>query len=68
MSDYKDYVNSINKIFDCVKIMKTKWDSPDNLNYLGKIDDYKNVVIEVSRDLKQKASSSKKVEALNNDK
>ncbi|MBQ2640052.1 MAG: hypothetical protein IJF92_04785 [Bacilli bacterium] len=67
MSDYKDYVNSVNKIFDCVKIMKSKWDNPDNLNYLGKIEDYKSVVIEISRKLKQESKSSNNLEALDND-
>ena len=67
MSDYKEYVNAINKIFDCVKNMKSKWDNPDNLNYLGKIEDYKSIVIETSRKLKQKPNNSKELEALDND-
>lgn len=68
MSNYNDYVTAINKIFDCVKIMKSKWDNPDNLSYLGKIEDYKASVIEVSRKLKGKTESSKQLEALDNDK
>ena len=60
MSDYKEYVEAVNKIFDYVNKMKKEWDNPDNLNYLEKIEDYKEIVIDVSNRLKY----PKKVEEL----
>jgi len=52
MSDYTKYVEAVNKIFDCVNQMKTKWTDQDNLNYLQKIDDYKDIVIKISKIIK----------------
>ncbi|MBR2247513.1 MAG: hypothetical protein IKG58_03495 [Bacilli bacterium] len=62
MSDYKEYVNAVNKLFDCVNIMKKKWDSQDNLSHLANIEDYKQDVIDVSKKLKN--GSNNKVEEL----
>ena len=60
MSDYKEYVEAVNKIFDYVNKMKKEWDNQDNLNYLEKIEEYKEIVIDVSNRLK----NPKKVEEL----
>lgn len=60
MSDYKEYVEAVNKIFDYVNKMKKEWDNQDNLNYLEKIEEYKEIVIDVSNRLKY----PKKVEEL----
>ena len=68
MSDYNSYVNSVNKIFEHINLMKTKWNNPDNLSYLSKIEDYKDVVIEVSKKIKSMPKSSNNVEALSDDK
>ena len=53
MNDYSEYVNAVNKIFDCINIMKEKWTNQDNLNYIEKIEDYKNIVIETSKVVKE---------------
>ena len=34
MSEYKQYVTAINKIFDYLAKMKAGWNSQDNLNYI----------------------------------
>lgn len=52
MSDYTEYAEAVNKIFDCVNQMKTKWTDQDNLNYLEKIEDYKDIVIKTSKIIK----------------
>lgn len=57
MNDYTKYVMAVNKIFECVDKMKTSWTSIDNLNYLKKIEEYKNLVIEKSTIIKQDSNS-----------
>mgnify|MGYP004498092689 FL=1 len=53
MTDYKKYVIAVNKIFEIVDKMKLSWTDQDNLNYLKKIEDYKNIVIETSKKISQ---------------
>ena len=64
MSDYKRYVNAVNKLFDCINIMKTKWDSTDNINHIANIEDYKQNVIDISKKLKDKSNNSSNIEEL----
>ena len=45
MSDYNQYITSVNKIFDYLAKMKTGWNSQDNLNYIESIEEYKQTVI-----------------------
>lgn len=47
--DYNKYATAINKIFESINKMKTAWDNPDNLNYISKIEEYKEIVIEQSK-------------------
>ena len=44
--NYNQYVNAINKIFECINKMKMAWSSTDNLANIDKIEEYRNVVIE----------------------
>lgn len=65
MTDYNRYVTAINKIFECTNTMKTAWSSPDNLNYLEKIEEFRNSVVEHAKDIEQiSKSSNKEVEEL----
>ena len=45
MSEYNEYVTAVNKIFDYLSKMKAGWNSPDNLNYIESIEEYKETVI-----------------------
>lgn len=53
MTNYKKYVIAVNKIFEIVDKMKLSWTDQDNLNYLKKIEDYKDIVIETSKKISQ---------------
>lgn len=46
MSDYNDFVTSVNKIFNYLAQMKAGWNSLDNLNYIESIEEYKKLVTE----------------------
>lgn len=59
MNDYSEYVNAVNKIFDCINIMKEKWTNQDNLNYIEKIEEYKSIVIETSKVVKANKNKTK---------
>lgn len=54
MSEYTQYVNAVNRIFELLNFMKEKWDFPDNLAYIEKIEEYKDEVIEASTQLSKK--------------
>ncbi len=45
MSDYNQYITSINKIFDYISKMKAGWNGQDNINYIESIEEYKQIVI-----------------------
>lgn len=44
MSEYKEYVTAVNKIFDYISKMKAGWSSQDNINYIETIEEYKSTV------------------------
>ena len=44
MSEYKEYVTTVNKIFDYISKMKAGWSSQDNINYIETIEEYKSTV------------------------
>ncbi len=67
MSDYNEYVTSINKIFDYLSKMKTGWSSLDNKNYIESIEEYKQVVIENAEKFKTEVNDVETLEALGND-
>ncbi len=62
--NYNQYVNSINKIFECINQMKIAWNSTDNIANIEKIEEYRNVVIEKSNQLAQMATEEPKMEEL----
>lgn len=45
MSEYKEYVTAVNKIFDYLAKMKAGWNNIDNINYIESIEEYKSAVI-----------------------
>ena len=62
--NYNQYVNAINKIFECINKMKMAWSSTDNLANIDKIEEYRNVVIEKSNQLAQTVTEEPKMEEL----
>lgn len=46
MTEYKQYVEAVNKIFEYITIMKQDWPNPDNISYIENIEQYKQVVID----------------------
>ena len=51
--NYNQYVKAINKIFECLSQMKIAWNSTDNIANIEKIEEYRNIVIEKSKQLEQ---------------
>ena len=56
MQDYKDYVTSINKIFDYVSKIKAGWNNQDNLANIEKIDEYRSLVANCADEFKKPAA------------
>lgn len=79
MSEYKEYVTAVNKIFDYINKMKAGWNSQDNINYIETIEEYKSTVANSVNLFKQNESqpstppkeklpeTNTKLEALGND-
>jgi hypothetical protein len=72
MSDYNQYITSINKIFDYLAKMKAGWNNLDNLNYIESIEEYKQTVINNADTFKntkveKKSNKASNLEALGND-
>ena len=57
MQEYNQYVTAINKIFDYLEKMKAGWKSMDNENYIGNIEEYKQIVINEAENFKGKQSA-----------
>lgn len=64
MSEYKEYVTAINKIFDYLAKMKVGWNNQDNLNYIESIEEYREVVVGSAELLKKEAINQNKMEEL----
>lgn len=62
--NYNQYVNAINKIFECINKMKMAWNSTDNVANIEKIEEYRNMVIEKSNQLAQTVTEEPKMEEL----
>ena len=45
MSEYNQYVTTINKIFDYLAKMKAGWNDPDNYSHIESIEEYKQIVV-----------------------
>ncbi len=65
MTDYNKYVTAINKIFDYLTKMKTGWNSVDNITYIEKIEEYKQLVAAKATEIKN--NNTDNLEALGND-
>ena len=46
MTEYKQYVEAVNKIFEYITVMKQDWPNPDNVSYIENIEQYKQLVID----------------------
>lgn len=57
MSDYNQYITAVNKIFDYLEKMKAGWNSLDNINYIGSIEEYKQIVVNNVEQFKKQASA-----------
>ena len=70
MSEYNSYVSAINKIFEDLDKMKNNWNNQDNHNYIDSIEEYKQLVSNVSDLIKNNDPVPKKgndMEVLGND-
>lgn len=67
MNEYNEYVTAVNKIFDYLEKMKAGWNSLDNSNYIEKIEEYKQIVVNNAEVFKTSAPTTKKLEELGND-
>ena len=59
MEDYKKYVQAVNKIYEYLNIMKSKWNDQDNHNYIESIEEYKPIVIKYADDFKKESKEEK---------
>ena len=46
MTEYKQYVEAVNKIFEYITVMRQDWPNPDNVSYIENIEQYKQLVID----------------------
>ena len=68
MSEYKEYVTAVNKIFDYLAKMKAGWNNIDNINYIESIEEYKQTVSNIATLIKNNdAPVDEKMEVLAND-
>lgn len=65
MSEYDKYVKAVNKIFEVIAKMKENWKGQDNLNYIASVEDYKQIVIDSSKNFSTSIKTS--MEELGND-
>ena len=62
--DYNAYVNAINKVFECLAIMKETWPNQGNLANIEKVEEYKQSVVEKSKIIQVELAKRPKVEEL----
>lgn len=67
MSEYEQYVDSINKIYGYLEVMKTVWTDQDNLSYLENLETYKQIVINNANLFDPNKKVQKKMEELGNE-
>lgn len=68
MSEYEQYVDSVNKIYGYLEAMKTVWTDPDNQSYLDNLETYKQIVINNANLFDpNKKVSTQEMEELGND-
>ncbi len=67
MSEYEQYVQSVNKIFEIINRMKQVLPDQDNLSLIENIEQYKQVVITNASLFSNQKVENSEVEALGND-
>ncbi len=67
MSEYEQYVQSVNKIFEIINKMKSLLPDQDNLSLIENIEQYKQVVITNANLFSNQKVQKSEVEALGND-
>ena len=67
MSEYEQYVDSINKIYGYLEVMKTVWTDQDNLSYLENLETYKQIVINNANLFDPNKKVQKRMEEIGNE-
>ena len=67
MSEYEQYVQSVNRIFEIINKMKSLLPDQDNLSLIENIEQYKQVVITNANLFSNQKVQKSEVEALGND-
>lgn len=67
MSEYEQYVDSINKIYGYLEVMKTVWTDQDNASFLENLETYKQIVINNATLFDPNKKASQEMEELGND-
>lgn len=62
--NYNDYANAINKIFECISKMKQGWPNSTNITNIEKIEEFRDVIIEKSRQVQLELNKPPKMEEL----
>lgn len=62
--DYNNYDNAINKIFECIAKMKVEWPNPTNVGNIEQIEEYRNMVVEKSKQIQIELSKQPTMEEL----
>ena len=60
MSEYNEYVNSINKIFELLSKMREGYQNQDNLNYIESIEEYRDIIIDNAKIFQENSSIEQK--------
>ena len=61
MSEYKQYVTAVNKIFEYLAKMRAGWNNLDNINYIDSIEEYKEVIINAANYFKTDNKKTQKI-------
>ena len=64
MTEYDNYITSVNKIYEYLEFMKQKWNNQDNLNYIEEIENYKQKLVDTSKLIQEKHNTAIEMEAL----
>lgn len=62
--NYNDYANAINKIFEYISKMKAAWPNSTNIANIEKIEEYRSVVVEKSKQVQLELSKKPQMEEL----
>ncbi len=67
MTEYEQYVDSVNKIYGYLEVMKSVWQDQDNISYLDNLESYKQIVINNANIFDPNKKVSNEMEELGND-